>query len=69
MLFEIKKITHIRMLWVLVIILLVANIMLLNEYDIRQVYSDDTNGYTKEEYTDFLAQIPEQTKSLSEQLA
>lgn len=67
--YEIKKLLHEKILLVLVIILLATNIELLNEYNHRQTASEDIYEYTKEDYTDFLAQIPEQTKSLSEQPA
>lgn len=67
--FEIKKILRVKMLWIIGVFLLTANIMLLNEYDDSKVASGDIYVYTKEDYADFLMQIPKQTKGLLDQPA
>lgn len=66
--YEIKKLIRVRLLWLLVLILLSTNIVLLNEYDKKQ-NTEDVYEYSKEDYLDFLDQIPEQTKEFSEQPA
>lgn len=66
--FELKKIIHLKPVWILCVILIFANLALLNEVDNHQA-SSESYEYTKSDYLNFLAQIPEQTKELSQQPA
>lgn len=66
--YELKKIIHLKSVWILCVILIIANLALLNEVDNHQA-SGESYEYTKSDYLNFLAQIPEQTKELSRQSA
>ena len=66
--YELKKLIHIRMLWILAAMLLVSDVILLSEYGSRQ-YDNGTYEYSQQDYEKFLAQIPEQTEEFKKQPA
>lgn len=67
--YEMKKIIHKKSIWIMCAIFILANLILLKEFDKHQDANAVTYEYTKADYLDFLEQIPEQTKELSRQPA
>lgn len=67
--YEFKKILHFKILWIVFFILLSADLVLLGENASHLDSESEDYVYTADDYRQFLAQIPEQTKEFLQQPA
>lgn len=67
--YEFKKILHFKILWIVFFILLSADLILLGENASHLDTESEDYVYTADDYRQFLAQIPEQTKEFLQQPA